>query len=190
MYQEGGIYFDSDVYVLQSFDEIRNSPRDVVLGHEGGNRFGLCGGVMLARPGSPFIKRWIKSYSTFKKGEWNEHSVVLPKEMTEENPYSEEVCTLSPHAFFWPTWTTGQIEWMHEPLSDELADVEETLKTNDGSLFKGQLAYHGWNSALSGDHLTRLTEQVVLHRDTRFNLMVRRFIRGSQDVGYGSLLHQ
>jgi hypothetical protein len=175
LYSEGGIYLDSDVYILQSFDALRNSSRDVVLGHEGGNRGGLCNAIIIARTGAAFIDRWIASYSDFSSGEWNNHSVLLPKQMAEKHP--NEVCTLSPHAFFWPTWTRRHLKWMHEPLGKEEAiRAQEILDTNKGSYFDGQLAYHSWNQLAWEPYLSKLTEEIIKRDDTRFNLIIRRFL--------------
>lgn len=60
--REGGIYLDTDVYVLKSFTDLLNSPRDILLGHEGGNRYGLCNAVIVSRPGSRFMEIWRESY--------------------------------------------------------------------------------------------------------------------------------
>ena len=175
LYAEGGIYLDADVYILQSFDTLRNSSRDVVLGYEGGNRGGLCNAVIIARAGAAFIDRWIASYTDFSAGEWNTHSVILPKEMSEKHP--NEVCTLSPQAFFWPTWTRRHLKWMHKPLSQEEAiGVQEILDTNRGSYFDGQLAYHSWNQLAWKPYLSKLTEEIIKRDDTRFNLIIRRFL--------------
>jgi hypothetical protein len=175
LYGEGGIYLDSDVFALKSFADLRRAPLDVVLGHEGGDRNGLCNAIILARPEAAFIKRWLDSYSTFREGEWNDHSVLLPKQWSIENP--SEVCTLSPHAFFWPTWTRRHVRWMHEPISDEESiRIQDMLEDNNGSLYDGQLAYHAWNQISWKPYLSQLSDPVVAQEKTRFNIMVRRFL--------------
>ncbi len=171
----GGIYLDIDVFALRPFDTLLANQRDLILGHEGGNRGGLCNGVILARPASKFLQRWIDSYASFDPAaEWNYHSVVLPKEMERRHP--EEVCTLSPSAFFYPTWTYRDVDFMHVELTPEEAEgVRETLEGNGGALYANQLAYHAWNHP-AWKYLTRLTPEVIRGRDTRFNMMVRRFL--------------
>ncbi|KAL1869730.1 hypothetical protein VTK73DRAFT_2938 [Phialemonium thermophilum] len=116
----GGIYLDMDSFALRPFDQLLQSPysrgRDVVLGHEGGNRWGLCNAVMVARPNSTFVERWLSTYygteATIKEesntntestvltldNEWNYHSVTWPKEAQQKHP--DEVCVLPPDAFF------------------------------------------------------------------------------------------
>lgn len=173
--KEGGIYLDSDVFALRSFDSIRNSPRDIVLGHEGGDRSGLCNAIILARPASSFLERWIASYDSFKISEWNEHSVKWPKSMSSSHP--DEICTLSPVAFFWPTWTYMHIKYMHDPINEEEARaVRYALETHGGALYTEQLAYHAWHSMAWGKYMRHLTPQSIREDDTRFNIMVRRFL--------------
>ncbi|KAK0629017.1 hypothetical protein B0T17DRAFT_524385 [Bombardia bombarda] len=174
----GGIYLDIDAFALRPFSSVlaSPSPHDVVLGAEGGNRWGLCNAVMAARPNSTFIARWLASYSTADLSkEWNYHSVLLPKEMAAQNPH--EVCALAPDAFFWPTWTWRHVDWMHEPLAPEAARFwKGEIDRHGGSLFENQLAYHAWGQMAYDRYLKRLTPRVVREADTRFNLLVRRFL--------------
>jgi mannosyltransferase OCH1-like enzyme len=175
MQTSGGIYLDTDVYALQSLSHLRHAQQEVVLGHEGANRAGLCPGVILARPQSSFIQRWIDSYATFRAGEWNEHSVLMPKKLALERPW--EALTCSPHTFFYPTWTAKDVRWIHEPLAEtEVEITKELLRHNNGSLFEGQLAYHAWNNAAWKKYLSRLDERTVKEENTRFNMLVRRFL--------------
>jgi hypothetical protein len=173
--EEGGIYLDTDVIALRSFDNLMHCEKNVVLGHEGGDRHGLCNGVILGRKNSPFFTRWIDSYSNFANDEWNYHSVILPKKLALE--YSDEVCLLSPTVFFWPTWTEKHIHYMHESINEsEAEDLQDTINANGGSLYRNQLAYHAWSQVAWSPYLQHLTPELVKERNTRFNVMVRRFI--------------
>ncbi|KAK2074585.1 hypothetical protein P8C59_008780 [Phyllachora maydis] len=177
--EHGGIYLDIDSFALRPFDRLLHAPpgRDVVLGAEGGNRWGLCNAIMAARPNSTFVARWLASYAGVEPGRagWNYHSVILPKRLAEANP--GEVCALAPDAFFWPTWTWRHVEWMHEAISaDEAGFWAESIRNNSGSLFPNQVAYHAWNQMAWDRHLKKLTPRVVRQKDTRFNLLVRRFM--------------
>ena len=174
LYDDGGIYLDTDVFVLNHFRALLNCPQDIVLGNEGGNRWGLCNAVIMARPKAKFIKTWLESYKNFKASEWNYHSVILPKAMSKETP--NQICELAPHAFFWPTWTARHVRWMHQPLSyAEVKETEHILIQNSGSLFDGQLAYHAWNAVAKKRYLGSLNRTKLLQEDTRFNMMLRRF---------------
>jgi hypothetical protein len=172
---EGGIYMDTDVISLRPLDALRHSKKDVVLGHEGGDRHGLCNAIILARRDAPFLRRWIESYSDFSPKEWNYHSVILPKKMALDHP--DQICTLAPTVFFWPTWTTGHIHHMHEPITpDEAREVENLLSFNGGALYQDQLAYHAWSQVARTEYLEKLTPEIVSEKDTRFNILVRRFL--------------
>ncbi|KAI0167588.1 hypothetical protein BJ166DRAFT_238224 [Pestalotiopsis sp. NC0098] len=174
---EGGIYLDMDSFALRPFTKVLKSPRGIILGYEGGNRYGLCNAIMAAHPNSTFVERWLDSYGGQDLSrEWNYHSVILPGEMQKE--YPKEVCALPPTTFFWPTWTWRHIEWMHETLnSQEAQHWTAEVKRNGGSLFEDQLAYHAWSQMAWSRFLKDLTPEIVRTRDTRFNIMVRRFLQ-------------
>ncbi|KAK2592616.1 hypothetical protein QQS21_009681 [Conoideocrella luteorostrata] len=174
----GGIYLDIDTFALQPFTNILNPPRphDIVLGHEGGNRWGLCNAAIVARKNSTFIHQWIYEYEHGQSHkQWNYKGVVFPKQLADKLP--GEICTLPPDAFFWPTWTWNHVEWMHEELDAEQAKHwKEVIRKNGGALFEGQLAYHAWSQMSAKRFLNQLTPEVVRWRDTRFNLLMRRFL--------------
>ncbi|KAI1150064.1 hypothetical protein F4825DRAFT_428126 [Nemania diffusa] len=179
--EQGGIYLDIDAFGLRPFTDLLRSPRDIIMGHEGGNRGGLCNAIMVARKNSSFIDRWTSEYSNVDLSyEWNFHSVILPKKLQLQHP--EEICALSPSTFFWPTWTWHHVQWMHEPLTRQQArQWAAEINRNGGSLFGEQLAYHAWSQMAWDRFLSKLTPEIVRTRDTRFNLLVRRFLH--DDVG-------
>ena len=171
----GGIYFDSDVYALQSFDTILQGARDAVLGHEGGNRYGLCNAIIVAKPKSRFVARWLEEYESFSEQDWNYHSVVLPKKLA--NQYPDDLCALSPTAFFWPLWTESHVEYMHEELTmEEAGRVEAEVENNGGGLYGNQLAYHAWSHNSFERFVERLTPEIIREENTRFNILMRRFL--------------
>ncbi|KAJ5103077.1 nucleotide-diphospho-sugar transferase [Penicillium argentinense] len=175
IHKEGGIYLDMDVLALRPFDNLLNSQKDVVLGHEGADRSELCNSVIVGRPGSQFIQRWRNSYSgNFSTDDWNYHSTILPKELSEHHP--DEICTLSPTAFSWPTWTKRHIDYMHEYLSEtEAKEFAKEVVTNNGRLLQSQMTYHEW-SKIASSHLDRLDPESVMRDATRFNILARRFL--------------
>ncbi|KAI0490278.1 hypothetical protein F4859DRAFT_2726 [Xylaria cf. heliscus] len=179
--EQGGIYLDIDVFGLRPFTDLLRSPRDIIMGHEGGNRAGLCNAIMVARKNSTFIDRWLAEYNHVDLShEWNFHSVILPKKLQLQNP--DDICALPPSTFFWPTWTWHHVQWMHEPLTRQQARQWATeIDRNGGSLFSEQLGYHAWSQMSWDRYLSGLTPEIVRTRDTRFNLLVRRFLQ--DDVG-------
>ncbi|CAJ2510414.1 Uu.00g051170.m01.CDS01 [Anthostomella pinea] len=179
--EQGGIYLDMDAYGLRPFTDLLKSPRGMIMGHEGGDRGGLCNAIMVARQNSTFIDRWFGEYNNVDLSkEWNYHSVRVPKQI--QLAHADEVCALPPSSFFWPTWTWHHVEWMHQPLSaDEARHWAVEMEKNGGSLYGEQLAYHAWSQMAWDRYLKKLTPEVVRTRDTRFNLMVRGFLQ--DDLG-------
>ncbi|KAJ5238454.1 hypothetical protein N7468_003073 [Penicillium chermesinum] len=172
--QQGGIYLDMDVISLQPFAPLLHSEEDVVLGNAGGNRHGLGNGIILGRSGSIFIKHWRDRYKAFSKEQWNTQTITVPKQLSRTLP--DEICSLSPSAFFWPTWTKRHLEYMHKPLTEkESQEFHETLAIFSGSMHPGQMAYHSW-SQMASEYLNHLTPQKVGSEATRFNILVRRFV--------------
>ncbi|KAI1342303.1 glycosyltransferase family 32 protein [Xylariaceae sp. FL0016] len=159
--EQGGIYLDMDAYGLRPFTDILKSPRDMIMGHEGGDRGGLCNAIMVARRNSSFIDRWMGEYNDVDLSrEWNYHSVRVPKQLQLQHP--EEVCALPPSSFFWPTWTWHHIEFMHQPLGHEEArQWSAELERNGGSLYSEQLAYHAWSQMAWDRYLKYLTPEVA-----------------------------
>jgi hypothetical protein len=176
IHNKGGIYLDMDVISLKSFDRLRRSKRDLLLGHEGGNRQGLCNGVIVVRKNSSFVTRWMETYDDFKPfEEWNYHSVILPKIMGDE--HVDEICMLSPTVFHWPTWTDDHVRYMHENISNfEASAFEHAINKNRGSMLPNQLTYHAWSQVSWDRYLQSLTPEVVRTQNTRFNILVRRFL--------------
>ncbi|KAI1347412.1 hypothetical protein F5Y01DRAFT_295050 [Xylaria sp. FL0043] len=179
--EQGGIYMDIDAFGLRPFTDLLRSPRGIVMGHEGGNRGGLCNAIMVARKNSTFIDRWAAEYNNVDLSrEWNFHSVILPKKLQLQNP--DDICALPPSTFFWPTWTWHHIRWMHEPLTRQQArQWAAEIDRNGGSLFGEQLAYHAWSQMSWDRFLSKLTPEKVRTRDTRFNLLVRKFLQDDVD---------
>ncbi|KAG6040749.1 hypothetical protein E4U41_007189 [Claviceps citrina] len=176
----GGLFLDLRTFALRPFTAIMDPPagQDVVLGYEGGNRWGLGNAAIAARKNSTLLHRWLAEYATGRRGRRPDKSrrrLFFPARLADRAPPG--VCALPPDAFFWPTWTSRHVEWMHEELDAEQArHWTEEIGKNGGALFAGQLAYHAWDHGGAGRHLTGLTPETVRRRNTRFNLLMRRFI--------------
>ncbi|PFH59924.1 hypothetical protein XA68_11693 [Ophiocordyceps unilateralis] len=174
----GGIYLDADVILLRPLDTLLSGRRDVIMGYEGGHRQGMCNAVILAKKGAPFLQRWYSLYDYFDPSLWNYHSVMLPAKLAAA--YPDDICPLSPEAFFWPLWTDDQKAWMHRKLDrDEADEVAAAMERNGGALFPGQLAYHATGSA---KHMRNPTPHGILTEDTRFNMLVRRYIDAKKET--------
>lgn len=90
MQRYGGVYLDIDTFIIRPFAPLSLYSYDTVLGMEARilNFFrgpksddemdpkGLCNAVIISRPNSVFIQRWLESYEAFDERKWTEHSVV------------------------------------------------------------------------------------------------------------------
>jgi Mannosyltransferase OCH1 and related enzymes len=77
LYSEGGIYLDTDVEVLKSFDDLLD--REYFVGYENGSKR-IEGAVMGAAPNSPVIAKALEFYQTHPFGyeEREVDGLVLP----------------------------------------------------------------------------------------------------------------
>jgi hypothetical protein len=80
--QYGGIYLDMDVVCVNSFAPLMH--KNCVMGIQPGK--GLCNAVILARPGSQFIRLWYEKYRDFDGRHWSHHSVALPMQLARQHP--------------------------------------------------------------------------------------------------------
>jgi len=169
----GGIYLDADVFVHRAFDDLLGHA--TVLGKQVLDEavVGLCNAVILAEPQAPFLKRWHSEYRSFRsKGHdvyWDEHSVRIPYELSEQFP--AEITVLPHFAFFWPTYTT-----------QDLALIFESAAPIDLS---AAYANHLWESLIWERHLEHLGPRRVRMEDTNFHRWSRPLIAGLSD-DYGT----
>ncbi|POW12909.1 hypothetical protein PSTT_04191 [Puccinia striiformis] len=180
----GGIYLDLDV---RNFDSLLN--QEVVLGQEArptakykrrpgssssisenGEPVGLCNAIILSRPYSSFISRWLSSYKTFNHLRWADHSSVIPWTLAQAHP--NEVTVLGPRAFFYPLWHEDDL-WLVHKTTDWDFDRSE------------QFAYHAWSSISHATYLQSLDPDRIHATggvemgESSFTYFVRRFIHDS-----------
>lgn len=102
---EGGVYLDTDVFLIKPLDELLSN--NFVMGIENG--MGLCNGVILAEKNSRFVQTWYDSYhpdckregAGFKPDGWGEMSVRFPELLSVE--FKDYMTILPVTAFFQPS---------------------------------------------------------------------------------------
>jgi hypothetical protein len=151
--EHGGIYHDVDVLCIRPFEPLRQF--EVVLGEECGA--GLCNAVILARPGAPFLARWLARYETFDNAQWNYHSVQVPRQLADEAP--ELVHVLDYKKFFWPMY------WQE--------DLRRFFLERDSSYCAESYCVHLWES-FTWPHLRDLTPMHVWLLDSEFCRLASR----------------
>lgn len=158
--QHGGIYLDVDVLVHESFDPLLN--HSVVMGTEGDS--GLCNAVILAEKEAPFIREWYENYRTFDDARWNEHSVILPRRLSEK--YQGSMVKLPEKAFFWPTWRAK--------------DIYTMFGARNRPQVRGDFANHLWEQN-ARYYLGGLTPGHVRRVDSAFHSWARPYLEGLPD---------
>ena len=115
LYSEGGIYLDTDVEVLKSFDDLLD--REYFVGYENGSKR-IEGAVMGAAPNSPVIAKALEFYQTHPFGyeEREVDGLVLPNILArafEEMPNLE---IFPEHVFSPKNYIDGKIRLQPETL--------------------------------------------------------------------------
>ncbi|MBW0530430.1 hypothetical protein O181_070145 [Austropuccinia psidii MF-1] len=152
----GGVYIDTDVIVLRSFEELMTGREEIVLGVEKADGTfenpvkvnGLCNAVIISKKNSKFLKNWWESYRTFhgqpfkSGGLWNFHSVILPWELAKNADQTQTPVTVLDHrSFFTPLWDDPGLKWVHgtllqssPPPSSRLQTKQKKIKTHEKNL--------------------------------------------------------
>ena len=73
----GGIYVDTDVIVLKSFDPLRRYECTMGLEYHG-EPGRLNNGVIVAAKDARFLRVWFETYHNFTKREWDYHDSIIP----------------------------------------------------------------------------------------------------------------
>lgn len=165
MNETGGIYLDTDVIPLRSFDELR--AYEFVMGKEGERDDALCNAVLIGAPRSRFIQRWWRSYDSFDPKIWGQHSVRVPAILQREAP--DECTTVSSRGFFMPTW--GMLRELHEK--------------DDGYDFRENFAVHLWATAHDGYRasFSKLTIADIFVRKGSFHRIARKVLKEALAAG-------
>ena len=171
---KGGIYLDTDVFIIKPLYELLE--HQFVMGIENG--MGLCNGVMLSERDSPFAKEWLQSYhpDCKKKGAgfnpkgWGEMSVRFPEILAKD--YGDYVTILPCSAFFQPSGSARGLEILFDSLD---YFCEESF------------ANHLWASQAWEKYLKDMTPQLVLEKPGYFYKLVRQTLSRQEITGHLTL---
>ncbi|XP_052672892.1 uncharacterized protein LOC128155296 isoform X1 [Crassostrea angulata] len=78
----GGIYLDTDQYILRSLDEFRNNECTMGVAHDGS----VGSALIIAARNSRFVQKWIESYRSYDPESWGGNSVTMAKRLAEKFP--------------------------------------------------------------------------------------------------------
>lgn len=93
---------DTNLIALRSSDPVifNASTHDTVMAKEKG--IGLCNAMIMSKPRSAFLRRWMKKYTIFNEWIWNFHSGILPYLMYALG--ESDLTVLDSHTWFYPMW--------------------------------------------------------------------------------------
>ena len=145
--QYGGIYLDTDILSIRSFDPLLNL-NDVVLAHENDDKNLVGNAVILAKRNSVFLRRWYDAYQSFDGKCWICHSVVLAGKLV--LLYPNDVTVLPTEMFYRPSWD----------------EAKELFKSNEYD-FTRNYAVHLWNH-VNKHQLSKLELDFILNGNHTF----------------------
>ncbi len=171
--EHGGVYADMDTLFVQPYPD-HLFRHDCVLGEEGALpdargvlRPSLCNAVIMARPGAPFVAKWLEdAYEAFD-GTWTSHSCQLATQLWEAQP---DLVHVVPRRYFYRhPWTRAGIRSLFEHNDPDLRDV-----------FSLHLWNHLWWDEKRTDftrfHGGALTEDYVRSGTSTYAALARRFL--------------
>jgi len=169
----GGIYIDTDVLILKSFDNFldyeftmgdwRKPPLELIL----------CNAIVISAPNSKFLQSWREGYINADFKCWDCQSTVYPTELARNGTYrtdGSDGLYVAPAKAFYP------IDWLG-PSSKFLFD--ETLgEKKFKSPFNNIYAQHLWNARHKGI-LRKLTPSKVCKLQSLYGHMLRFALNGT-----------
>jgi hypothetical protein len=136
--QHGGIYIDTDVLVLRSFDHFRQYPFTMGNWRPPDLELILCNAVVLSTPDSAFLSTWYEAYRTADFKCWDCQSVVRPTEMARHSTRDPPIHVANRTAFY-------TVDWLARS-SAELLGEEKKRRHRYTAPFDGIFAQHLWNA--------------------------------------------
>jgi hypothetical protein len=158
---EGGIYLDIDTLCLRPFLPLLS--HEVVMARQTEGSYGLCNAVMLAQPGAPFLRAWLREFHWFRsQGRdrfWDEHAVRVPLQLLQRVELRERVYVLPYKAFFYP----------------DCHQTDRLFVSEDVSPWANSYCVHLWET-LSMTALRSLTPETVRTGTSAYCRMARPFM--------------
>ena len=100
----GGIYLDTDIIAVRSFDSLRVFP--ATLGRE--TSYGLGSGIIVAQRHSAFLRMWLDSFADYRPWPWNwaKYAVWTPHALARQHPSDVHIEVSSLQH---PTWAQSDL---------------------------------------------------------------------------------
>ena len=172
----GGIYLDTDVLVLRSFNDLMNF--DLTMGLQTFTK--MCNGVIIASPKSKFLEEWYSGlYNASFKTCWDCHSIELPSKIWAKQKKQHEtlgnntlqsqnvqVANILPlESFYDPSFSRSDLHELFRESVQSKSSTNNNVPAKQLRLvppYTGKYAVHLWN---------RVNTASVYLRDHRFEMI-------------------
>ena len=173
----GGIYLDTDILVLQSFDDLRKVDFTMGLQTQPPAEIKVCNGVMLANPQSKFLGDWYSGlYNASFSSCWDCHSIELPSRLWEERRnknVQESLQVLPVESFFDPSFSRADLHLL-------FGDRTTTKGPSVSPPYPGKHAVHLWNRvSVASGYLSRHRIEGICGGSSMYNEMLRFALNGT-----------
>ncbi|XP_077985636.1 uncharacterized protein LOC144440206 [Glandiceps talaboti] len=169
--REGGVYFDTDIFVVNPLDPLRKY--DYVAGREDG--YLLSGAVMMASKDSQFLKEFYKSYEeTYRDYCYNCNAIVDHHNLAEKFPHLIHIENYSMHRpdnINWKTLFYRKFDWQNGHYTFHI--------------WKDSLKLWSWIGAprqKDGNYIREFNLQNIRELDSAFGEMSRFIYYGTKDI--------
>lgn len=116
LYRYGGIYLDTDIIVLKTFQPLFEMPHDLILASESKQK--INNGLIIAnKPGVAVFDEVLKNYrEDYRPEQWIYNSMIYLNSMVKWNPGANSIRVLEPETGF------------HYPRHDQLAELYKSVE--------------------------------------------------------------
>lgn len=116
LYEEGGIYLDTDVVCIKSFDDLLDTNCVMGLEYTGKVTWGLCDATILAEKNSEFMRLWKHNYDTnYAHDSWNTDAVCVPFDLAVK--YPKTIRMVPPDFFFKYPWDNDGFTMIYKAIA-------------------------------------------------------------------------
>lgn len=95
LYEHGGIYMDTDMYLLKAFDTLLDTPYQFMISKERPEENGLINSILFSTPKNNFLRTW-QNYFDYglRKNIWAYHIRETNRLLLEQRPYLIQKCRI------------------------------------------------------------------------------------------------
>ena len=163
----GGIYIDSDMIVLRSFEDLLNST--FTIGLQTYTNF--CNGFIISHRNSRFLRVWYDSYRNVDFSCWDCQSSQYPSKLWLN--MTNEVTALNVESFYDPSFSRQDIHELFQENKFKPARIR--------SPYSGKYGQHLWHSIPIATKYLRLHRfDHVCNSTSIYNEMLRYALHGSE----------